>query len=97
MTTGVKHRRVTEVSISTEGDDERRYSVECRCTIGADHEGTELVYSQYNPSDDDDADDDADGESLSVYDAADIWRSKGEDPDFMFGFDEDELRRAAED
>lgn len=33
-------------------------------------------------------------ESLSVYDAADIWRSRGMDEDYMFGYSEDELRRA---
>src|SRR4051794_34279007 len=45
--------------------------------------------------DDDDADGDT-GESLSVRDAADIWISKGMDEDYMFGYSEDELRRAAE-
>ncbi len=34
-------------------------------------------------------------ESLSVYDAADIWLSNGMDEDYTFGYDEDELRRAA--
>jgi hypothetical protein len=45
----------------------------------------------------DDDDDDADGESgetLSVSDAADIWLSNGMDQDYMFGYTEDELRRA---
>ena len=45
--------------------------------------------------DDDDADGDS-GETLSVSDAADIWLSKGRDEDYMFGYTEDELRRAAE-
>ena len=36
------------------------------------------------------------GETLSVWDAADIWLSKGRDEDYMFGYTEDELRRAAE-
>jgi septal ring factor EnvC (AmiA/AmiB activator) len=45
--------------------------------------------------DDDDADGDT-GESLSVWDAADIWRSNGMDEDYRFGYSEDELRRAAE-
>ncbi len=47
----------------------------------------------------DDEDDDADGdtgEALSVWDAADIWLSKGMDEDYRFGYTEDELRRAAE-
>jgi hypothetical protein len=45
-----------------------------------------------------DDDDDADGESgekLSVWDAADIWLSNGMDEHYMFGYSEDELRRAA--
>lgn len=46
-------------------------------------------------TDDDDADG-ASGEALSVWDAADIWLSKGRDEDYMFGYTEDELRRAAE-
>lgn len=43
----------------------------------------------------DDADGDT-GEALSVWDAADVWLSKGMDEDYMFGYTEDELRRAAE-
>lgn len=43
-----------------------------------------------------DDDDDDEDESLSVWDAADIWRSHGEDEDYMFGYSEDELRRAAD-
>jgi hypothetical protein len=41
-----------------------------------------------------DDDDDEDGESLSVYDAAEIWRSNGMDEDYTFGYTEDELRDA---
>lgn len=43
-------------------------------------------------------DHDGDGnssESLSVHDAADIWLSNGMDEDYMFGYSESELRRAA--
>ena len=43
---------------------------------------------------DDDYDDDGSGERLSVYDAALIWRSKGKDEDYMFGYTEDELEDA---
>ena len=39
-----------------------------------------------------DDDDDEDGESLSVYEAAEIWRSNGMDEDYTFGYSEDELR-----
>ncbi len=41
-----------------------------------------------------DDDDDEDGESLSVYEAAEIWRSNGMDEDYTFGYTEDELRDA---
>ena len=34
------------------------------------------------------------GESLSVWDAADIWMSNGMDEDYMFGYSEEELRDA---
>ncbi len=34
------------------------------------------------------------GESLSVYDAAEIWVSHGKDEDYMFGYSEDELENA---
>jgi hypothetical protein len=44
---------------------------------------------------DDDADRDS-GETLSVWDAADIWLSNGMDEDYMFGYTQEELRRAAE-
>jgi hypothetical protein len=43
-------------------------------------------------------DHDGDGggsESLSVHDAADIWLSNGMDEDYMFGYSESDLRRAA--
>ena len=36
------------------------------------------------------------GRWLSVWDAADIWLSNGMDEDYMFGYTEEELRRAAE-
>ena len=40
-----------------------------------------------------DEDDDF-GESLSVYEAADIYASKGKDEDYMFGYSEEELEEA---
>ncbi|WP_298863494.1 hypothetical protein [uncultured Microbacterium sp.] len=57
--------------------------------IGTNHDadGTEV---------DDWQDLEDESESLSVYDAADIWRSHGEDPDYRFGYSDDELRSAAE-
>ncbi|WP_166805222.1 MULTISPECIES: hypothetical protein [unclassified Cryobacterium] len=44
---------------------------------------------------DHDAADDSGGDSLSVWDAANIWLSNGMDEDYTFGYGEDELRRAA--
>jgi hypothetical protein len=44
---------------------------------------------------DDDNDDDDYGETLSVYDAADIWLSNGMDEDYTFGYTEEELREAS--
>lgn len=39
-------------------------------------------------------DEDDEDESISVYDAAEIWASNGKDEDYMFGFTEDELENA---
>lgn len=39
-------------------------------------------------------DDESCDESISVYDAAEIWLSSGKDEDQMFGFSEDELEDA---
>lgn len=46
-------------------------------------------YGSYDYDDDDD-----DDESLSVWDAADIWASNGKDEDYTFGYSEDELEEA---
>ena len=95
MTTGKAHRRITGIGIPAGGGEgeERHYFTTCRCTIGEDHQDPDVMYSEYDPDEDED---DMEGEPLSVYDAADIWRSNGEDPDYSFGYDEDELSRAAE-
>ena len=45
----------------------------------------------HDPDYDDDGDD---SESLSVYDAADIWLSNGKDEDYTFGYSVEELERA---
>ncbi|SDH31155.1 hypothetical protein SAMN04487975_1047 [Planococcus glaciei] len=39
-------------------------------------------------------DDDDSSESLSVYEAAEIWVSNGKDEDYMFGYTEKELENA---
>lgn len=43
---------------------------------------------------DDELDEDDDSESISVYDAAQIWASHGKDEDYTFGFTEQELEDA---
>lgn len=43
---------------------------------------------------DDDDYDEEDSERISVWDAADIWRSHGKDEDYMFGYTEEELEDA---
>lgn len=39
-------------------------------------------------------DDESEGQSLSVYDAALIWASNGKDEDYTFGYSEEELEEA---
>ena len=38
--------------------------------------------------------DDAENETISVYEAAQIWLSSGKDEDYMFGYTEEELKKA---
>lgn len=38
--------------------------------------------------------DNGDDESISVYDAAEIWASHGKDEDYTFGYSEEELEEA---
>ncbi len=54
----------------------------------------ETYECDYCSGDEYDYEDDNDGESLSVDDAAEIWLSSGMDEDMMFGYSEDELRDA---
>lgn len=42
----------------------------------------------------DNEDKEYDEERLSVWDAAEIWRSRGRDEDYMFGYTEEELENA---
>lgn len=44
--------------------------------------------------DDEDDYDEDDSERLSVWEAAEIWRSHGKDEDYMFGYTEEELEDA---
>ena len=41
-----------------------------------------------------DLDEDENNESISVYDAAEIWASNGKDEEYMFGYSWDELEEA---
>ncbi|QOD06189.1 hypothetical protein [Pseudarthrobacter sp. BIM B-2242] len=93
MATGAKHKVLTEVAVATSGDEERPFYKDCRCTIGEDHKANEIFISQFDPDEDEL---DEVGEPLDVYQAADIWRSNGEDADYTFGYGEDELREAAD-
>ncbi len=47
--------------------------------------------SEYDSYDDDDDEED---ESISVWEAAQIWASNGKDEDYMFGYTEEELEDA---
>jgi hypothetical protein len=85
MSTGPKHFSV-DLAASVAGPAQIE---ECRCMIGTEHD------ENGNILDDVDVDSDDDDEAISVYDAADIWQSHGRDEDYMFGYSEDELRRAA--
>lgn len=59
-----------------------------------DYEYVYLYDDEDFDEEEEDDDDDDDGESLSVWEAADIWLSNGMDEDSMFGYTEEELRRA---
>lgn len=86
MPTGAAHQRH---GVETFG---AGTSEDCRCTIGEDHNDYGVLRSEVASDEADDQDSD---ESLSVYDAADIWLSHGMDEDYTSGFSEEELRRAA--
>ena len=83
------HERLISAEFDGGGNLTRVDVEDCRCMIGSNHDddGNEV---------DDWQDLENGGQSLSVYDAADIWLSKGQDEDYMFGYSEDELRRAAD-
>lgn len=93
MPTGPLHYKTTATRVRGDGtnvNDWETSDVECRCTIGRDHDGEGQGLTDWMS--DDGSDDDS--EALSVSDAADIWRSHGMDEDYMFGYSEDELRNA---
>lgn len=87
MSTGSKHKRTTEIAFDGEGNEKRRYFVECRCALGEDHDDDAVLLSQYEDDEDED-------QVISASDAADIWLSRGMDEDYTFAYSEDELRRA---
>ena len=77
--------------INADDADLADYDDLCAECIRDKFEEEERMYGGDTYDDDDEEDS---GERLSVSDAADIWRSHGEDEDYMFGYSEDELRNA---
>lgn len=74
---------------------------ECDTELELDRANRKLVCPNCGCTFDADADDIADwdgeecsDESLSVYEAAQIWASHGKDEDYMFGYSESELQNA---
>lgn len=49
---------------------------------------------RYGLDDDQEDEDEDDSDTLSVYDAAQIWASNGKDEDYTFGYTEEELEDA---
>jgi hypothetical protein len=90
MPKGPSHEQVVSAQFDGAGNLTRVQVEDCRCTIGVNHDAAGNEVEDWQDLEPDAA------ESLSVYDAAEIWRSRGEDPDYMSGYSEDELRRAAE-
>lgn len=89
MPTGPLHERLISADFDDAGNLVNVTVEECRCMIGTNHDGDGTEVDDWQDLEDD-------ASSLSVYDAADIWRSRGEDPDYRFGYSEAELRVAAE-
>jgi len=89
MPTGPLHERLISAEFDGAGSLTRVEVAECRCTIGNNHDDAGNEIDDWQDLED------AEDQSLSVYDAADIWLSRGQDEDYMFGYSEDELRRAA--
>lgn len=82
MPTGPQHVKFT----IPKGDEEQEVT-DCRCMIGEDHE-VGATADEWSAGT---------GDSLSVWDAADIWASNGKDPDYAFGYSEYELEAALSD
>ncbi|MFF2053499.1 hypothetical protein ACFVU2_17995 [Leifsonia sp. NPDC058194] len=88
-----RHEPESEISMPTGPLHYRTYQdstgigvTECRCMIGADHLDDGSVV--------DSADDEGAADGLSVWDAAEIWASRGKDEDDTFGFSAEELEQA---
>ncbi|MGJ4844841.1 hypothetical protein [Leifsonia sp. Le1] len=84
MPTGPLHYRTYEDSAQPLGVG----TSECRCMIGADHvaDGTVLEEADYAADD-----------ALSVWDAAEIWASRGKGDEDTFGYSAVELQKALDD
>lgn len=89
MPTGPLHERLISAEFDGAGSLTRVVVEDCRCMIGSNHDDAGDEIDDWQDLED------AGDQSLSVYDAADIWLSRGQDEDYMFGYSEDELRRAA--
>ena len=79
-----------------DGFDDFRYVWKCTECGYKNSISSDNIYESeegFRNYDDMDEEDD-DSESLSVYDAADIWASHGKDEDYMFGYSEEELENA---
>lgn len=89
MPTGPLHERLLSASFDAAGNLSSVSVEDCRCMIGTNHDAHGAEVEDWQDLEDETS-------SLSVYEAADIWRSRGEDPDYQFGFSEFELRAAAD-
>lgn len=89
MPTGQSHERLISADFDDAGNLLNVSVEDCRCMIGTNHDGDGNEIDDWQDLEDESS-------TLSVYDAADIWRSHGEDSDYQFGYSEDELRTAAD-
>ena len=79
------------------GFDDHRYVWPCAECGHKNSISSDNIYDShdhFHSVNDDSADEG--GEALSVWAAADIWLSSGKDEDYMFGYSQEELQRAAD-
>lgn len=79
------------------GFDDHRYTWKCEECGHKNSISSDNVYDSHDDYHGTvDESEDEDGETLSVWDAANIWLSNGKDEDYMFGYSREELQRAAD-